>query len=149
MDHQCLWDIGHHPLTRMMTWNVPQAFHAYRFTFRTATIILPGIASQRVARMRARLREAIHCLHGDRFFTSPHLRGEVERSSLLLIPPSSGEGRPQRSGGRGGGNVRMRSLGQAPTRHIVSLRSRCATLPTRGRDEDPRCGCSVQNDIAR
>ena len=52
---------------------------------------------------------------------------------MLPCPfPFSGEGRPQRSGGRGGGDVRMRCPGQAPTRHIVSLRSRCATLPTNG-----------------
>src|SRR5437868_4598802 len=71
-----------------------------------------------------RLHEAIH--GSSPFFTSPRLRGELERSSLFLIPPPfSGEGRPQRSGGRGGGDEDVLSrTGPHPTHRIAALTMR-------------------------
>src|SRR5437763_7505182 len=67
-----------------------------------------------------------------------------EARSFLSLP-LSGEGRPQRSGGRGGGDVRMRSSDRPPPD-----RPSAGHPPHKwGRDEDRRCGCSVQNIVAR
>src|SRR5436305_8198183 len=59
--------------------------------------------------------------------------------AFLVPPPFSGEGRPQRGGGRGGGDVRMRLADRPPP--DTSYRCAHDVPPSprrRGRDEDPR-----------
>ena len=60
---------------------------------------------------------------------------ETRRSSLSLPPRSGGEGRPERSDGRGGGSISDRACRDTPHPSPRSLRSRGTTLPTAARGE--------------
>jgi len=75
------------------------------------------------------------------FFSLPLLWSRDERSSLW--------GGAKRPGGGRAINVKYLACGTNPHPSHRSLRSRCATLPTSGRDEHRRCGGTVCNDIAQ